>query len=98
MQIDSNLSSEVVPSRPQVIEDVKSTVAEHMGIAPGTIRESSNLETDIGCDSLDLVEIMMEVEEHFDIDVPDEISDEVDTIGDVADGVLGLLGRSVPDQ
>jgi len=86
------MSSRVIPSRPQVIEDVKRIVAEHMGIPADTIRESSNLETDIGCDSLDLVEIMMEVEEHFDIEVPDEIGNEVDTIGDVADGVLGLLG------
>lgn len=98
MQMDSRLSSGVIPARPQVIEDVKSIVAEHMCIAPETIRESSNLEIDIGCDSLDLVEIMMEVEEHFDIDVPDEISDEVDTIGDVADGVLGLLGENAEDQ
>jgi len=74
------------------VEDVKRIVAEHMGIAADTIQDDSNLEIDIGCDSLDLVEIMMEVEEHFDIKVPDEIAEEVDTIGDVADGVLGLLG------
>lgn len=68
------------------------------GHRPSTIRESSNLETDIGCDSLDLMEIMMEVEEHFDIDVPDAIGDEVDTVGDGVDGALGLLGGSATDQ
>ena len=39
MQIDSNLSSGVIPSRPQVIEDVKRIVAEHMGIPADTIGE-----------------------------------------------------------
>jgi len=48
---------------------------------------------DLGCDSLDVIEITMEVEEHFDVTVPDEASERIDTVGQIADGVLELRGR-----
>jgi len=75
------------------LADVKQIVGEQMAIPPQRIQENHALVEDLGCDSLDLVEISMETEEHFGISVPDEFVDQVRTIGDVADGVLELLGQ-----
>jgi acyl carrier protein len=84
--------TETVPSRQHVLEDVKQIVAEFTPLPPEQIREDHALLADLGCDSLDIVEITMEVEEHFDISVPDDQEQDIRTVGDVADGVLRLLG------
>ena len=93
MQVESNLSSGTRPSRDQVLADVKQIIGEQMAIPPERIRQSNTLIEDLGCDSLDLVEISMECEEQFAIDVPDEFVDRIRTVADVADGVLELLGQ-----
>jgi len=93
MQVDRDLSERVLPSRDRVIEDVKRIVGEQMGIDPEKLRETDDLESDVGCDSLDVVEIGMETEEHFDVPVPDDVGERVRTIGAIADAVLELLAR-----
>jgi len=79
--------------RDRILADVKQIVGEHMEIAPETVRDGDALVADLGCDSLDVIEITMEVEEHFDVTVPDEASERIDTVGQIADGVLELRGR-----
>jgi acyl carrier protein len=81
-------------SRDRVVEDVKRIVAETMGISPEIVREQSALEADLGADSLDVIEITMEVEEHFDITVPDEVGDRIRTVSEIADGVVQLLDKT----
>ena len=83
--------------RNEVLRAVIGIVAEQMGMEPDAIRESAALEEDLGCDSLDIVEITMEIEEHFDISVPDEAGEDMKTIADVTDGVIQLLGRRQGD-
>ncbi len=91
MQTNSSVSEVSIPSRDRVLEDVKAIAGEQVAIAVEAIRESSDLENDLGFDSLDKVETVMEVEEHFGIDVPDEVGDAVRTIRDIVDGVMRLL-------
>ena len=93
MALKSNLPARIVLSRDQVLEDVKQIVGEIKGIPPDGIQETHELEADLGCDSLDLVEIFMESADHFAVDVPDEFAEQVRTVGDVADGVLRLLNK-----
>ena len=93
MAVGSERSDTRRPWRESVLEDVKQIVGRHMNIEPETIREEDALINDLGCDSLDVIEITMEVEEHFDISVPDEASERINTVGQIADGVLELLGR-----
>lgn len=81
-------------TRERVLEDVKKLVAEEMGMDPKKIRETDDLENDLGCDSLSIVEIMMEVEEHFGIDVPDEIGEEIRRVDQITDGVMRLLAEA----
>jgi acyl carrier protein len=94
MQPQSSVSETTVHSRERVLQDVKAIAGEQAGIAVEAIRESSDLENDIGFDSLDKVETMMEVEDHFGIDVSDDDADGVRTIGDIVDGVMRLLAAA----
>ena len=82
----------VRPSREVILADVKGLVGEHMEIPAETIREEHDLVADLGCDSLDVVEIMMMVEEHFDLDVPDDAAEQARSVALIVDGVLRLLG------
>ncbi len=97
MQTKRSALETITPSRDRVLEEVKTIVGEQMDIAVDAIQESSDLENDLGFDSLDQVEIVMEVEDHFGIDVPDEVADRVRTIRDIVDGVMRLL-EATPSQ
>jgi acyl carrier protein len=93
MSSDSQLTDRTLPGRDRVLANVKQIVAEQMGMTSEQLREQDALIEDIGCDSLDVIEITMEVEEHFDITVPEDRAQQIRTVGDVADGVLQCLGH-----
>ena len=93
MTSDNSPARQSSPTRSTVLADVRRIVGEQMAIDPDQIRETHHLENDVGCDSLDLVEIMMEVEDHFGVSVPDDDSDRSRTICEIADNVLNLLGQ-----
>ena len=80
-------------NRDQVLEAVKSIVAEYATVNAESIREEHHLINDFGCDSLDIVEISMEIEEHFDISIPDEVSEREQNVGAIVDGIMQLLDR-----
>lgn len=94
MPTQNRLAGETRPCREQTLGEVAKIVGGHMGIPPENIRETDALEADLGCDSLDVVEIAMLVEEHFDLDVPDELGHGSLTVGDLADGVIQLLAAA----
>jgi len=94
MPMESNVSCGVLSSRDQVLAEVKKIVAEHSDLAASEIQEGHRLIDDLGCDSLDVVEIAMEVEEEFGIDVPDDLTDNSQTVGEVVEGVVQLLRQS----
>jgi acyl carrier protein len=93
MPVKARPSSDIIPSRLAVLEDVKRIVAESSSVPVDQIHETSDLFTQLGCDSLEIVEIVMEVEGHFDISVPDDLEQEIRTVGDIADGVLRIFGQ-----
>jgi acyl carrier protein len=93
MQSECQRNCRTVVGRTDVLQNVKEIVGEHMGMQAEQIKESHALVDDLGCDSLDLVEIAMELEEHFDIAIPDGFDEQMRTIGNVTDGVLQLIGR-----
>ena len=91
---DSQTPSRIVPDRDRALQDVTQIVAEQMGMEVDQIKENNALVDDLGCDSLDIVEISMEIEDHFDISIPDGFDEKARTIGNVTDGVLQLLAGS----
>jgi len=93
-----NVSREACRSREQVLADVVRIACEFTEAAPEHIRETSTLEVDLGFDSLDVMEFLMEVEEHFGLDVPEDAPDRIRTIGDAVNGVLQLLGEDQANE
>ena len=91
MPTNLSQSDRALPAREQVLEEVKQLVAEQVSLPIVDIREEQELIADLGYDSLDIVELAMEIEEHFCISVPDSLSTEARTVGQVASGVMELL-------
>ena len=65
-----------------MLETIKAILVKHLKIDPNTITENTNLQVDLGADSLDLVEIIMEFETKFGLENPDEDILKFKTIGD----------------
>lgn len=63
---------------------LKEILVDQLGVDPDTINLSSNLREDLGADSLDEVEILMAVEEDFDIVISDEEAEKWKTVEDIA--------------
>ncbi len=63
-------------------EQVKKIVAEKLGVSEDKVTESAAFVNDLGADSLDVVEFVMEVEKEFDITIPDEEAAKMVTVGD----------------
>ena len=65
------------------IEDrVKKIVAEQLGVKVDEVSNESSFVDDLGADSLDTVELVMALEEAFDIEIPDEAAEGIATVGD----------------
>ena len=61
---------------------VKKIVADHLGIDEAKVTEESSFIDDLGADSLDTVELVMAFEEEFDIEIPDDAAETIQTFGD----------------
>ena len=57
-------------------------VCEQMGASPDKITEETSFVNDLGADSLDTVELVMEFEDEFDLNIPDEDAEKIQTVGD----------------
>ena len=66
-----------------VEERVKKIVAEQLGVKDEEVTSDASFVDDLGADSLDTVELVMALEEEFDIEVPDEAVESIRTIGDM---------------
>ncbi len=62
-------------------ERVVDIVAEQLGVSKDQISEATSFVNDLGADSLDTVELVMELEEEFDINIPDDAAEKIQTVG-----------------
>jgi acyl carrier protein len=62
---------------------IQTIVADQLGVEIGEVTKDASILDDLGADSLDVVELVMTLEEAFNIEVPDEAVEEMRTIGDV---------------
>ena len=71
-------------------EKIQEIIAQVMGVDPGSISSDTSFSDDLGADSLDLFQIVMALEEQFEIEINDEDIQSIVTVGDVA-GKIAML-------
>ena len=64
-----------------IAEDVKAIIVEKLGVDASEVTETASFTNDLGADSLDTVELIMEFEKAFDIQIPDEDAEKITTVG-----------------
>ena len=69
----------------EVFEKVKEIIVNQLGVADTAVTLEASFIDDLGADSLDIVELVMALEEEFDMEIPDEDAEKVVTVGDVVD-------------
>ena len=65
-----------------VLARVKKMVVEHLDVEESKVTENAHFIDDLGADSLDNVELVMAFEEEFDIEIPDDAAENIQTVGD----------------
>jgi acyl carrier protein len=82
-----------MPTQPNKLEEqVSKIVVEQLGATRDEIVPEASFIDDLGADSLDIVELVMAMEETFDIEIPDEDAEKIQTIGDAVSYLRDRLG------
>ena len=68
-----------------VEERVRDIVAEQLGVDKDKVSPDTSFVNDLGADSLDTVELVMELEEEFDVSIPDDAAEKIQTVGQAID-------------
>lgn len=78
----------------EIEQRVKSIIVEKLGVEEDEVTKESTLMEDLGADSLDTVELIMEFEKTFDIKISDEMSDKIRNVGDIYETVNELVNTA----
>nr|WP_314471995.1 acyl carrier protein [uncultured Campylobacter sp.] len=73
-----------------VFDDVRDVVVEQLSVAPDAVKRESKIIEDLGADSLDVVELVMALEEKFEVEIPDSDAEKLITINDVVTYIENL--------
>jgi len=75
-------------SAEEISEKVKSIIAEQLGVSLEEVQPTASFIEDLGADSLDIVELIMALEEEYDIEIPDEDAEKIQTVQDVVSYIV----------
>ncbi len=67
----------------QLVEEISTIIEERLGVSASDITPEKSLVNDLGADSLDSVELIMSIEQKFDISIPEEAAENIKTVGDI---------------
>jgi acyl carrier protein len=69
----------------EIFDKVKEIIIEQLGVAEAAVVTEASFIDDLGADSLDIVELIMALEEEFDLEIPDSDAEKIVAVGDVVD-------------
>ena len=75
-----------------VLAKVQAVIADKLEVDAGKITPEANFTDDLGADSLDVVELVMALEEEFDVEIPDEEAEQLQTVQSVVDYINAKAG------
>ena len=76
-----------------IAERVKKIVVEHLGVDEDKVVEAASFIDDLGADSLDTVELVMAFEEEFNVEIPDDAAEKIQTVGDAVSFITENSGE-----
>ena len=77
-------------SNEELFQNIKQMIVNQLGVDESIITMDSSFVDDLNADSLDMVELVMAMEQEFDISIPDEVAEKVATVGDAVEYIKGL--------
>lgn len=72
-------------SKEEIFKKVKAIIVDQLGVEESEVTPEAHFVDDLGADSLDLVELIMALEEEFDLEVPDEEAEKIQTVNDAVE-------------
>ena len=72
-------------SSEEIFDKVKEIIVEQLGVAENTVTMEASFIDDLGADSLDIVDLIMALEEEFDLEIPDGDAEKIVSVSDVVD-------------
>ena len=78
----------------EIVKQVKAIIVDKLGVEESEVTETANFTNDLGADSLDTVELLMEFERVFGIKIPDEETSAIATVGDAIAKVQDKLAET----
>ena len=78
----------------EIVKKVKEIIVDKLGVEATEVTDSANFTNDLGADSLDTVELLMEFEKVFGIKIPDEETSQITSVKDAVDKVVEKLAQN----
>lgn len=78
-------------SREEIFNKVSNILSEELGIDPETIDMDANFIEDLNADSLDIVDLIVEMEHEFDLSIPDDEAEQIKTVGDAVNYIANNI-------
>ena len=79
-------------TKEEVVAKLKAIVSDRLDVEPDQVTPEKSFVEDLGADSLDIVELIMGIEEEFDIEIPDEDAEKLTSVGEAMNYTLTKIG------
>jgi acyl carrier protein len=79
-----------------VFDTVKNLISEQLDVKADDITEASNIQDDLGADSLDVVDLVMALEDEFDVEIPEDQVENIKTVGDIVKFIEDTMALRTP--
>lgn len=77
----------------EILDKVKTIIVQQLGTSEGEVAEEASFVDDLGADSLDIVELIMALEEEFDLQISDKDAEQITTVGEAVDYIKRQRGE-----